>query len=372
MYGAPRSAGSAAVNPVFNGDARICQINAVDTATTTNVNGTVDAYNNVDNWPLAFVNGPNTFSIDDAQNSEHPLTDEQGFSKAIQCVANPAIAANLLVSAAIPVESFDLCDYIAQALTLSFWVFSPFAGPHYVTLYGGATGVPGSGPSFAAPYRVNVANAWEKKIIPISFPVADFNIVPNGARALTILFPLIVGANFRFAANFIGTWNSGGSNVITGADHQQVVNGALIRFTDVAIRPGTDQSFPRQNFGDALQQAKRYYWQTFQYGQIPVQGLGALARTGAITYRATNAGAVAAGIMLRHPRQMRAAPAVTFFNTSAANTNWRNETGGADSGAAAVDAITSDNDSTFVQNPQVAGDAAGNTIAVAATFNARL
>ena len=377
MYGAPRASGSGNVNPVFNGDARINQVLGVNQIfAAVNINGTQDVYNNVDNWPLIMANGPNTFSVDvEMQSPSHPILGAQGFSRYYQCNAiGPAIPANLLVTLGIPIESYDLCDFLNQALTLSFWVNSTLTGAHYVTLYGGATGLPGSGPSYAARYIITQPNTWQQIAMPITFPTANFNITPNGARALTIHFMMIVGTNFRALPAFINTWNAAGSNVYAGTDQQQYTDGRIFQVTDVAIRPGNDASFPRVNFGDALERAKRYYWQTFQYGQTPVQGLGALAQTGAISYRNNfgAAGAVASSVMVRHPRQMRIAPAVTFFNTNAANANWRNLTAFADSGAAAVNAAVSDADSSVIDNPQVAGDAATSLIAVAASFNARL
>ena len=55
---------------------------------------------------------------------------------------------------------------------------------------------------------------------------------------------------------------------------------------------------------------------------------------------------------------MRVVPTVTTYNPSSANSNWRNNTAAADSGAAGASAGGGDK-LIYITNPQVAGDLVG-------------
>ena len=158
-YGAPHAAVDPSANPVINGDARVNQVAAGNAVTAVTINGNGTVYNNVDNWPLTFANGPNTFSVNESQSRAHPILGALGFSRLYNCTATPVIGAGLFVAQGLKLETFNVADFLDQALTLSFWVMSPFTGRHYVTFMAGTTGVPGSAATFAAPYTINVASA---------------------------------------------------------------------------------------------------------------------------------------------------------------------------------------------------------------------
>ena len=134
--------------------------------------------------------------------------------------------------------------------------------------------------------------------------------------------------------------------------------------TDVQLEISPNQTaFDRLPFQETLRRCQHFFCKSFLYGVAPATsaGLG-----GALGYRAEVASTTAGySTIAEFPVQMRAAPTVTYYNPSAGNAKWRNVTGGTDSGTAATDAsITIGDKRVVVNNPQVAGDAAGNAIAV--------
>lgn len=132
---------------------------------------------------------------------------------------------------------------------------------------------------------------------------------------------------------------------------------ASAKATDFEVRPD----------GEELAMCRRFFWKSFDPDTAPAQNAGT---SGALAYVATIAAAVANGIQIRYPVPMWKIPTLTFYNPSAANANWRNTTGGADSGAVATS--FGNQQGVLIRNPQVGGDAVGNIIGVHMTADAEL
>jgi len=138
--------------------------------------------------------------------------------------------------------------------------------------------------------------------------------------------------------------------------------------TGVQIEAGGVASpFQFEPFDRTLDRCWRYYQKSFAYGTAPATAAG---NVGVIQYYSKVA-AVQPDVVMVYPRQvMRITPVLTFFNPGAANAKWRNLTLAADSGVAAASGAS---DSQFaINNPQVAGDAANNLMAVHYTADAEL
>jgi hypothetical protein len=116
------------------------------------------------------------------------------------------------------------------------------------------------------------------------------------------------------------------------------------------------------------QRVLRYFQKSFDYATPPAQNSGAFS--GLLTYRTPVAGVSTITTYAPFQVPMRtAAPSVTFYNPSAANNKWRNISLAADSG---VPLLTANGEkSQGFGNPQVAGDAIGNNIAIHWTADAR-
>lgn len=129
--------------------------------------------------------------------------------------------------------------------------------------------------------------------------------------------------------------------------------------------PVIDQ-FERRPFEDELRACMRHFYKTFEYDVAPAQNTGLL--NGALIYSVNRAGVASNTMYLKHPVPMRVAPTMTTYNPQAANANWRNTSLPADSGGNATFYQT--RDACGISNPQVAGDALGNTIRMHAAWDA--
>lgn len=139
--------------------------------------------------------------------------------------------------------------------------------------------------------------------------------------------------------------------------------GDILWITDIQLQNGpiaTDYA-PRE-FSADLAMCQRFYCKSFNYATTPAQSAGF---DGVITYRTPAAGAAAdQTIYVQYPVEMFKTPTVTFYNPNGANSNWRNKTGGADSGASAVEANTGGTTGFGAHNAAAAGDLAWEVIAV--------
>jgi hypothetical protein len=134
--------------------------------------------------------------------------------------------------------------------------------------------------------------------------------------------------------------------------------------TDVQLEVSpTQTAFQRKPFNTVLNECKSFYRKSFAYATAPAQSAGV---PGSIAYTAQIA-STTTGWTVFEPftPPMLVAPTITYYNPSASNAKWRNLTGAADSGTAATSgSITITESGVNINNPQVAGDSAGNLIAV--------
>jgi hypothetical protein len=109
---------------------------------------------------------------------------------------------------------------------------------------------------------------------------------------------------------------------------------------------------------------RAYYQKSFSTATAAAQNTGTYI--GVVCYRAEVA-STTAGYSIYFPLTvpMRSTPTVTFYSPGDSTAKWYNKTGSADSGTAAIDsAVATVNSNLCINNPQVAGDAAGNALTV--------
>src|SRR5258708_3990109 len=110
-------------------------------------------------------------------------------------------------------------------------------------------------------------------------------------------------------------------------------------------------------------------WKTMPKGVAIGQAKGSL---GSLTYACSVAGIAGAGIQVKFPVQMCSiSPVITTYNPISANSKWYNYSGSADSSIGTTQICISD-DGFFIENPQVAGDTAGQFIGIHVTASAQL
>jgi hypothetical protein len=222
--------------------------------------------------------------------------------------------------------------------------WSPASGTITMTLYTGTGAVGKRGGGFAG--EVNVAST-------------SLNLGVNvGAIFPTVSSASPVAGNATQAELQL-TWTPTGT---AGADDS-------ITLDDIQIEVAQfGSAFERVPLERMLIACRRHFWKTFLYGTTPVQNAG--ANTGELQETAGIAGTTALGsiIFTRHPVAMRATPAITIFNPSAANAQMRNETQAADCSATATQNVTTE--SLTITATGSAGQTVGQIVGAHATVDA--
>lgn len=181
--------------------------------------------------------------------------------------------------------------------------WSPTSGTITGTLYVGTGAVAKRGGGFVGETSVVAMTA---------------NVTPGGAAASASAVSAATVPTNSTQGEFQFTWTPTGT---AGADDS-------ITIDDVQIEIGVFASqFERVPFDMILHKCKRHFLKTFPYGTVPAQNAG-LAGSLGFTSQITTAGS--AFIQWDFPVEMRATPAITTYNPSATNANWRDVTGAGD------------------------------------------
>lgn len=117
------------------------------------------------------------------------------------------------------------------------------------------------------------------------------------------------------------TWTPAGT---AGADDSFTFDDIQLE-CDLSSTTWTPTTYDRLPFQTQLQLCKRFYQKTFPYTVAPAQSAGI---PGSLAY--VSAANQSVNIYWQYPVELRATAAVTTFNTSAANANWRDNTAAAD------------------------------------------
>lgn len=367
-YGAPASAVNSTFNLAQNGDMQIAQISAVNTAKPggLSLTGSGQEYVNIDGLALEWVLGGNIVQPSFVQDADHPLLGSDGFSS-LYSGGNltPGAGTGFYIAQTIPFEMNNLLKLIGLSpLYLSFYVLSTQTGNHYCALYNGSGGVH-SDRSYVMRYNVQTANAWQKIVLPVSFPASLTYPATLTDLAMTLVFPMIADTT-TFLATTFNAWN-GNPNAMVGADFQQINVAESFQVTDVKI--GFDANYQRRSFQEALIDAQRYYQQTFPYGVYP-GAVAAANRLGALVYKPDVGGVNTSGMFRSLAPTMRMEPTVTGYNVADGTATWRNNTAAANSGA--FSGVNIGANGFYAQNLQVAGDNSGDEIMIHTSMDARL
>ena len=230
-------------------------------------------------------------------------------------------------------------------------------------------------------YGISIANSALNRSYVGSFTVADANeaeysvtltmdtagtwLYTNGV-GLYLRISLAAGSNFKKATGLWGADNMFGT---AGNANFMLANTSVAYLKRIQLIQSTlTQAYKPADIQKELDKCQRYYWKSFAQGVAVAQNAG--INNGTISYYAVLGAAAVVSEQVRFPVPMRATPTVVYYNPSAANTNWRNSTDAADSGAPGTGRVST-NDLT-VSNVQAAGDAVGEFIEIHATTNARL
>lgn len=150
-----------------------------------------------------------------------------------------------------------------------------------------------------------------------------------------------------------------------GATNAIEFRGAGVYASSV-VRSGT--SIRPRHLALEWELCQRYYEKSFERSTAVAQNSG--STLGAAAYRAAIAGVLAQGAYVRYAVRKRIAVTPVLYNPSAANTNWRNSTAAADSGASSI--LDAGESGFYIGNAQAAGDAAGDRMTIHWSADAEL
>ena len=230
----------------------------------------------------------------------------------------------------------DVRTFAGQTATASFYAKASAARNLLIEpLQSSGSGGSGSG----APTGQNVAltTSWQKFTLTFDVPsISGFTL--GTGHYLT----------FRFR------WNDTSNGTI---------DVARVQFEKGSVAT----EFENRHLGVELALAERYYQKTFPYDTAPAQNAGI---ADALCYNVLLAGVNKFNLNWYLKTPMRTDPTITYFNPSAANTQFRNTPDAGDSGTPATDVLSPNY--IFIRNPQVATDAVGEQVCIHATADAEL
>jgi hypothetical protein len=259
------------------------------------------------------------------------------------------------------IEGYTFAQAAQRETTISFWVKSSTTGTYCVTLRN-----KGQDRVFIHEYTIDSSATWEKKTFTYAASPSAGTWGYDNDIGLEVIFTLMCGTDLQGTAE---SWQSANDIATSNQENLFASTSNYFRLTLVQFESGaTATPFEIRHRETELALCQRYYQKTFTQGTTPATNTGDF--TNALQYITFSAGAVISGYNWRYPVSMRALPAATYFNPSAANTKFRNVTFGADSNTPITANINED--SLFIQNSQVAADGANNRLAVHATVDAEL
>jgi hypothetical protein len=263
----------------------------------------------VDRWAVVAVVGAK-FNL--GQSSVAPV----GFTKSLVAtsLSSYTLTTNDTYGIVQHIEGFNTADLMwgtanAKTITISFWVRSSLTGT-----FGGAVINSAENRSYTFSYTINSANTYEYKTVTVAGDTSGTWLTDNG-KGITLRFGLGSTGIYTQTA---GSW--GTANAVQPAGNVSVVgtNGATFYITGVQLEVGTQAtSFEYRQYGTELALCQRYACSTFPVGTAWAQNSG--ANGGVMTFYQPVYGGISAFF---YPVQMRAAPTVTFYNPSGANSNW--------------------------------------------------
>jgi hypothetical protein len=149
----------------------------------------------------------------------------------------------------------------AQAVTLSFRVFSSLAGT-----FGGAFQNSAANRSYPFTYSIPVANTWTTISVTIAGDTTGTWVGATNGVGLIVYFGLGVGSTYSGTA---GAWAGANYTSATGATSVVGTDGATFYITGVQLEKGsTATSFDYRPYGTELALCQRY----FQKGFANIQG----------------------------------------------------------------------------------------------------
>lgn len=225
-----------------------------------------------------------------------------------------------------PIEGINVNDMAfgtnsARGFTVSFRARTSGAtGYYYLSIRNSA-----STRSYVTPIYLNGANVFIPFSIFIPGDVTGTWLNTIGTRGMVVGFDLGSGTNFQSTAN---TWSAGNFTSASNGTSLSKTAGAILYISNLIVSPGPllNLAYSPRAYSIELNLCRRLYQKTFPSGTVPAQSAGV---AGAITVK----NPIAAGepsYWWQFTQQMAKTPAITTYNPSVANANWRDITTSSD------------------------------------------
>jgi hypothetical protein len=211
----------------------------------------------------------------------------------------------------------------AQSVTIAFWVYATIAGTMTVAIRNSAVNR-----SYPVNIAINNPTTWEYKTITIPGDTTGTWLTTNGLGCL-INFEFCEGST-RQGTN--ATWQAGNFVATSSTTNFFASNNNVVCFTGVIVVPGTEaplaarSPFIMRPYDQELISCQRYLRKSFPQATAVAQNAGV---AGAITIKNPIALGDPSEFIPFSPT-MRTTPAITTYNPSAANANWRDITAASD------------------------------------------
>ena len=308
-------------NAIINGAFDIWQENS---SFTSAANGTYTA----DMW----VYGKQGAMVHDiSRSTDVPTVAQAGrlfnYSALIDCqTVDSSIGSTDICAFEQKIEGYNWLPLAQKALVLSFWVKATKTGTYCVSLRNNRSGTPDR--SYVAEYTVNASDTWEfKTIIITASPSAGTWNYTNG-NGCSLSFCLAGGSSFQTTA---GAWQTGNylctSNQVNACDSTS----NNFRVTAVQLEVGSlPTPFEGRTFQEERRLCQRYWESSYEYGSAP----GTSSDNGKFSYMVSSAGSVVSTVPFKVVK--RTTSTNTFYSTTGASGNLRNETSSADTAASPI------------------------------------
>jgi hypothetical protein len=296
-------------NRIINGGMQIDQRNngAAYTPSSGSFNYTLDRWQLVETQTSKLT----------VQQNYGSVTPPTGFTNylGMYVASSATIGAGDIFGMIQHIEGYNVSDFAygtasAATCTLSFWVYSSVTGNFGIVLKNSA-----GNRSYATTYSIPVANTWTQisLVIPGDTSVAIGNTT-NGS-GLEPRWGLGVGSTYNAPSN--NTWLTGDYYGAASVTATPITTGsATFYLTGVQLEKGTQAtSFDYRPYGTELQLCQRYFESNAPFGSAPADNKGYPDRHLMLAWSTTTAGA-----NFTFQVAKRAAPTITFYSSSNANT----------------------------------------------------
>lgn len=232
------------------------------------------------------------------------------------------------------IEGYDWSRIAQRQFTISFWIRSSITGTFNVSFRND-----GPDRSYVTEFTIDVINTWEKKEITIAAsPAAGTWDYENGIGAR---FEISMGAGTNLQTTTLDAWQTGDFVASTSQTNFAATTTNTIDFAAIQIEEGEKATrFEVRHFSDELAMCQRYFYKTYDLGDIPgtITGVGSII----VVVPASGLGNTGDLFLVEPPVRLRKKPVgsegLPYSTATGASGKIRNQSQGIDVNSGIVEA----------------------------------